>query len=59
MSDDSPVDTEDQFVPAFAESPLGAALGSLAAAMSAIGTAAIGALLLVIYLGYITLRALV
>ena len=48
MSDDSPVDTEDQFVPAFAESPLGAALGSLAAAMSAIGTAAIGALMLLI-----------
>ncbi|MDF0597629.1 TRAP transporter small permease subunit [Psychromarinibacter halotolerans] len=48
MSEDTTADPEDQFVPAFAEAPLGAALGSVAAAMSAIGTASIGALMLLI-----------
>ncbi|EBA07604.1 TRAP transporter small permease subunit [Sagittula stellata] len=48
MSDDSSADTQDQFVPAFAEAPFGAALGGVAAAMSAVGTASIGALMLLI-----------
>ena len=48
MSDDSMAEAEDGFVPAFAEAPVGAALGSVAAAMSAVGSAAIGALMLLI-----------
>ncbi|MBY6117178.1 TRAP transporter small permease [Mameliella alba] len=48
MSEDSTAAPEDQFVPAFAAAPFGAVLGSVAAAMSAIGTAAIGALMLLI-----------
>lgn len=49
MSDDTSGDLEDdRFVPAFSEAPLGALLGSAAAALSAIGTAAIGALMLLI-----------
>lgn len=50
MSDDSMAEAEpgDGFVPAFAEAPVGAALGSLAAAMSAVGSAAIGFLMLLI-----------
>lgn len=48
MSDDTPADLEDRFVPAFSEAPYGALLGSVAAAMSAFGTAAIGALMLLI-----------
>ncbi|MFW2543326.1 TRAP transporter small permease subunit [Primorskyibacter sp. 2E107] len=39
---------EDRFVPAFSQSPYGAVLGSVAAAMSAVGTASIGALMLLI-----------
>lgn len=48
MSEDTTADGADQFVPAFAEAPLGAVLGGIAAAMSAIGTASIGALMLLI-----------
>lgn len=48
MSEDTSATPEDQFVPAFSDAPVGAVLGSLAAAMSAIGTAAIGALMLLI-----------
>lgn len=39
---------DDGYVPAFAEAPVGAVLGSVAAALSAVGTAAIGALMLLI-----------
>ena len=39
---------EHRFVPTFSEAPVGAVLGSAAAALSAIGTAAIGALMLLI-----------
>jgi TRAP-type C4-dicarboxylate transport system permease small subunit len=48
MSDDETVDLDDGFVPAFSENPYGAVLGSIAAAMSAVGTAAIGALMFLI-----------
>ncbi|MEB3418952.1 TRAP transporter small permease subunit [Salipiger marinus] len=48
MSEDTTADSDTQFVPGFAEAPLGAVLGSVAAAMSAVGTAAIGALMLLI-----------
>jgi TRAP-type C4-dicarboxylate transport system permease small subunit len=49
MSDDnSAAFDDDGFVPAFSDAPLGAVLCSAAAAMSAIGTAAIGALMLLI-----------
>lgn len=48
MSDDSSAFDEDRFVPAFSDAPYGAVLGSAAAAMSAVGTAAIGALMLLI-----------
>lgn len=48
MSEESSVDLDDGFVPRFSEAPFGALLGSVAAAMSAIGTAAIGALMLLI-----------
>ncbi len=39
---------ENRFVPAFSEAPYGAIVGSVAAAMSAVGTASIGALMLLI-----------
>lgn len=48
MSDDRTADLDDGFVPSFSEAPFGALLGSVAAAMSAVGTAAIGALMLLI-----------
>lgn len=48
MSEDNTVEMDEGFVPAFAEAPFGAVLGSVAAAMSAVGTAAIGALMLLI-----------
>jgi TRAP-type C4-dicarboxylate transport system permease small subunit len=48
MSDDSTAGSDDGFVPSFADAPFGALLGSVAAAMSAVGTAAIGALMLLI-----------
>jgi TRAP-type C4-dicarboxylate transport system permease small subunit len=49
MSDKEPnAFDEDPFVPAFSESPYGAVLGSTAAALSAVGTAAIGVLMLLI-----------
>ena len=48
MSEDNTAEFDDGFVPSFSEAPIGAALGSLAAAMSAVGTAAIGALMLLI-----------
>lgn len=49
MSDDNTAEFDDDgFVPAFSDAPFGAALGSAAAAMSAVGTAAIGALMLLI-----------
>lgn len=48
MSEDTSADHGEGFVPPFSQAPLGAVLGSVAAAMSAIGTAAIGALMLLI-----------
>ncbi|MBF9052065.1 TRAP transporter small permease subunit [Roseobacter sp. HKCCD9010] len=39
---------KDRFIPAFSDAPYGAVLGSVAAAMSAVGTASIGALMLLI-----------
>jgi TRAP-type C4-dicarboxylate transport system permease small subunit len=48
MSDDSDDELDAPFVPSFSEAPLGALLGGVAAAMSALGTAAIGALMLLI-----------
>ncbi|SMX40957.1 TRAP transporter small permease subunit [Maliponia aquimaris] len=48
MSEDNTVEFDDGYVPSFSDAPLGAALGSVAAAMSAVGTAAIGALMLLI-----------
>ncbi|MDU8912529.1 TRAP transporter small permease [Aestuariicoccus sp. MJ-SS9] len=49
MSNDDTAELEDDgFVPAFSEAPFGALLGSVAAAMSAVGTASIGALMLLI-----------
>jgi TRAP-type mannitol/chloroaromatic compound transport system permease small subunit len=48
MSDNDATDLDDGYVPAFSEAPIGAVLGSVAAAMSAVGTAAIGALMLLI-----------
>lgn len=49
MSDDNSAELEDdRFVPAFSEAPFGAVLGSAAAAFSAVGVAAIGALMLLI-----------
>jgi len=47
-NEDSPELQEDGFVPPFSEAPYGAVLGSIAAAMSAVGTASIGVLMLVI-----------
>ncbi|OSQ42552.1 TRAP transporter small permease subunit [Marivita geojedonensis] len=44
---------EDRFVPSLSESPYGAVLGSFSAAMSAVGTAGIGALMLLIVLDVI------
>jgi TRAP-type C4-dicarboxylate transport system permease small subunit len=48
MTDENAVELDDGFVPAFSDAPYGAVLGSVAAAMSAVGTAAIGALMLLI-----------
>ena len=48
MSEDNTAEFDDGFVPSFSEAPFGAALGGVAAAMSAVGTAAIGALMLLI-----------
>ncbi|MBP0484789.1 TRAP transporter small permease subunit [Sagittula salina] len=48
MSEETSAEYESGFVPSFSEAPLGAVLGSFAAAMSAVGTAAIGALMLLI-----------
>lgn len=50
MSDDDAgeVEAEEGFVPPFAEAPYGALLGGVAAAMSAVGTVSIGALMLLI-----------
>ena len=49
MSNEDTSDLQgDGFVPSFADSPYGAVLGSVAAAMSAVGTASIGALMLLI-----------
>lgn len=47
MSDDT-AEYDDGYVPAFSQAPVGAVLASIAAAMSAVGTAAIGALMLLI-----------
>ncbi len=47
-NEDTPELEEDRFVPAFSNAPYGAVLGSVAAAMSAVGTASIGALMLLI-----------
>lgn len=47
-NENTPELQEDRFVPAFSEAPYGAVLGSAAAAMSAVGTASIGALMLLI-----------
>ena len=47
MADEN-TELEDRFVPSFSDAPYGAMLGSIAAAMSAVGTAAIGALMLLI-----------
>lgn len=47
-NEDTTESPEDRFVPAFSEAPFGAVLGSVAAAMSAVGTASIGALMLLI-----------
>ncbi|WP_323772004.1 TRAP transporter small permease [Antarctobacter sp.] len=48
MSKDNTAELDDGFVPPFSKAPLGAVLGGFAAAMSAVGTAAIGALMLLI-----------
>ena len=48
MTDDTNAETDDAYVPAFSEAPFGAALGSLAAIMSSVGTLAIGALMVLI-----------
>lgn len=48
MSEDSTAESDDGFVPSFSEAPVGALLGGFAAGMSAVGTAAIGALMLLI-----------
>lgn len=49
MSNDDSAEFDDEgFVPAFSDAPYGALLCSAAAAMSAVGTAAIGALMLLI-----------
>lgn len=48
MKSDSATEPDDGFVPRFAEAPYGAVLGSVAAGMSAVGTASIGALMLLI-----------
>ena len=47
-NEDTPELEEDRFVPSFSDAPYGAVLGSMAAAMSAVGTASIGALMLLI-----------
>jgi TRAP-type C4-dicarboxylate transport system permease small subunit len=47
-NEDTPELQEDRFVPSFSDAPYGAVLGSVAAAMSAVGTASIGALMLLI-----------
>lgn len=47
-NEETPELQEDGFVPSFADAPYGAVLGSVAAAMSAVGTASIGALMLLI-----------
>lgn len=49
MREETSAEFDDEgFVPGFSEAPIGAMLGSVAAAMSAVGTAAIGALMLLI-----------
>lgn len=48
MNDDNTAELEDRFVPAFSQAPYGATLGSIAAAMSAVGTVAIGVLMLLV-----------
>lgn len=48
MSDDSTAASDDGSLPSFSDAPFGALLGSLAAAMSAVGTAAVGGLMLLI-----------
>lgn len=48
MKSEGAVEPDDGFVPPFSEAPYGAVLGGVAAAMSAIGTAAIGGLMLLI-----------
>jgi TRAP-type C4-dicarboxylate transport system permease small subunit len=45
MSQESPGETDDGFVPSFADAPVGAVLGSVAAVMSSIGTLCIGGLM--------------
>lgn len=47
-SDESTIGAEDGFVPRFAEAPVGAVLATVAAILSSIGTAWIGALMLLI-----------
>lgn len=48
MSDESSTDTPDAFAPRFSEAPVGAILNAIAATLSSIGTAWIGALMLLI-----------
>lgn len=48
MDDHSANTSDESFVPALSVAPFGAVLGSVAAAMSAVGTAAIGALMILI-----------
>jgi TRAP-type C4-dicarboxylate transport system permease small subunit len=48
MSDDTTAELDDRYVPTFSDAPYGAILGTVAASLSAVGTAAIGALMLLI-----------
>ena len=48
MTDETTVESDDAFVPRFSDAPFGALLGSVAAVMSSIGTAWIGALMAII-----------
>jgi len=45
MSQNSPIDTKEGRVPAFADAPVGAVLGGVAAVMSSVGTLCIGGLM--------------
>jgi len=48
MPSDQPIERHDGIVPSFSKDPAGSVLGAIAAAMSAVGTAGIGALMLLI-----------